>query len=249
MLRSVVLGAVSVIALTVSANAADMYRAPDGPGGYKDGPYVPVAVWTGFYVGVNGGYGWSEYSDQLAGAGYFGGVAPAGGFGGGQIGYNWQGILHPHLVLGVEADIQGSGIKDSGTDKFNNTYSSELDYFGTVRGRVGYAVDRALVYFTGGFAYGGVKNENVLPAGGPLVYDISRTATGYVLGGGLEYKITPAWSVKGEYQYINLGKNDPVDPAGKTYSSIAGNTLTDDAFHTVRVGLNYHIGNVYEPLK
>lgn len=175
----------------------------------------------------------------------FHGLSPEGGFGGGQIGYNWQGIWHPHLVLGIEADIQGAGIEDKGTDGVLN-YKSSLDWFGTVRGRIGYAADRALVYFTGGFAYGGVRNS-VSNAG--VDYSFSGTATGYVLGGGLEYKITPAWSVKAEYQYINLGKNDPVSAGGFAFTSLPTTTLDDDAYHTVRVGLNYHFGQGFEPLK
>src|SRR5215469_4641385 len=133
----------SAVALT-SANAADMYvPAAAGPGGFKDVPYV--ASWAGFYAGVNGGYGWSEHSDVLAGPG-FRGLSPSGGFGGGQIGYNWQGVLDPRIVLGIEADIQGAGINDN---KFFgprppilrvfSDFESRLDYFGTVRGRLGYA--------------------------------------------------------------------------------------------------------------
>ena len=66
--------------------------------------------------------------------------------------------MHPHLVLGVEADIQDSRINDNLKDSYAK-YSSNLDWFGTVRGRVGYSFDRALVYATGGFAYGSVDNE------------------------------------------------------------------------------------------
>lgn len=233
----------SVVALTAGANAADLYRAPAG-GGYKDfSPPYAALNWSGFYAGVNGGGGWSESSDQLAYGADFGGLSPSGGFGGGQIGYNWQGGFgYAPLVLGIEADIQGAGIEDKGTDG-TYTYKSSLDYFGTVRGRVGYAVDRALIYATGGFAYGGIRNEALAPAG----FSTSTTATGYVLGGGVEYKVTPSWSLKGEYQYINLGKNDPT-LAGASYSGDGG-TVNDDAFHTFRVGLNYHVGSVYEPLK
>jgi outer membrane immunogenic protein len=69
-----------------------------------------------------------------------------------------------------------------------------------------------------------------------------------VLGGGWEYKFSPAWSAKAEYQYINLGKNDPVAVNGTTPFSLFG-VDRDDAFHTVRVGLNYHLLPGYEPLK
>ncbi|MGO9486916.1 MAG: outer membrane protein [Rhodomicrobium sp.] len=220
-----------------SAQAADLY-APSA----KDAPMFAVANWTGFYAGVNGGYAWSNTNDQLALGGGFGGVAPEGGFGGGQIGYNVQ---RDRIVFGIEADIQGGSIGGSGTDVFGDPYKSELDYFGTVRGRLGYAFDRALVYATGGLAYGEVKNS-ASPLGVP--FSIDNTAVGYVLGGGVEYKVGGAWSVKGEYQYINLGKNDPTSALVGCYSS-SGGTVNDDAYHTVRVGLNYHIAPSYEPLK
>lgn len=205
-----------------SANAADLYRA--APGGYKDTPYAPVATWTGFYAGVNGGYGWTNDSDNA----YF---KPEGGFGGGQIGYNWQGFYHPNLVVGIEADFQGADITDS-----RGGYDSTLNYFGTVRGRIGYAFERTLVYGTGGFAYGNVEQSGY----GESYKD---TQTGWVAGGGIEYKVTPAWSVKGEYQFLSL------DAKNSDAYSLTGDTDRSEV-HTVRVGLNYHFGNsIYEPLK
>ncbi|MGO9487127.1 MAG: porin family protein, partial [Rhodomicrobium sp.] len=88
MIRTLALGFVSALALVSAANAADMYVPGAATGGYKD---APVATWTGFYVGVNGGYAWSDTSNQLAySPDLFGGLAPEGGFGGGQIGYNVQ---------------------------------------------------------------------------------------------------------------------------------------------------------------
>jgi outer membrane immunogenic protein len=71
-----------------------------------------------------------------------------------------------------------------------------------------------------------------------------------VVGGGYEYKFNQAWSVKAEYQYINLGRNDPTF-SGSSLCTPArfGADCVDDAFHTVRVGLNYHIHPAYEPLK
>ncbi len=252
MLRHFVLASASVIALTAAANAADMYRAPEASGGYKDGPAYVAVNWSGFYAGVNGGYAWSQNSHQLADAPYsLGGSSPSGGFGGGQMGYNWQGVWHPNLVLGLEADIQGAGVSDKQFDTAGNRYftNSSLDWFGTLRGRIGYGFDRALIYGTGGFAYGGVHNHVDYSSNFPGdIFNKSTTATGYVVGGGVEYKINPAWSVKAEYQYINLGKNDPVRATYGSFAS-AGTKLEDDAFHTVRFGLNYHVLPGYEPLK
>ncbi len=231
------------------ANAADMYRPSEG--GYKDGPAYAGVNWAGFYAGVNGGYGWSPFSDQIKNTVFdppATGVSPGGGFGGGQIGYNWQGMMLPHLVLGVEADIQGSGINDTLKDNYAK-YSSSIDWFGTVRGRVGYSFDRALVYATGGLAYGSVNNEIAIIDNIPNhTYKKSGVDTGYVLGGGLEYQVAPAWSIKAEYQYLNLGKSDPVYH-NFPWSGFTGAKVEDDAFHTVRAGINYHIGNTYESLK
>ncbi len=233
------IGLTAASALAVSANAADMYAA----GGYKD--YAPAAVWAGFYAGANLGYGWGT-SGQLAcdGAGAcgdpFGGVSPAGWLGGGQIGYNFQGAGSP-LVFGVETDIEASTILGGGSD----SYKSRLQALGTVRGRAGYAMDRALVYFTGGLAYGSVDNEAV---GATYVNNPNTIATGYVLGGGLEYKVKRDLSLKVEYQYVNLGKNDLVDVNNNSYSANGG-TVRDDAFNTVRVGLNYFPFAAREPLK
>jgi outer membrane immunogenic protein len=211
-------------------------------GGYS-GPVYAVVNWSGFYGGVNGGGAWSDFSDQLAYPGTIGGVSPSGGFGGGQIGYNWQ---NGYFVFGIETDIQGAGISDKTTDSFGDTVKSSLDYFGTVRGRFGYAFGSSLVYFTGGFAYGGIKNEANFP--GISNYVRNTTATGYVVGGGWEYKFSPAWSAKLEYQYVDLGRNNPVDSFFGPYA-FNGGVVHDDAFQTIRVGVNYFFTPEYVPLK
>jgi outer membrane immunogenic protein len=236
--------AAGALIVAAQANAAD--TGPFGGGSYRDGPPAYGApIWTGYYLGVNGGGAWAN-NHQLVDSVNFtppSGVLPSGGFGGGQIGYNWQGFL----LLGFEADIQGGyvGAKSSPTDIFGGVYGfrSNLDYFGTVRGRVGYTLDRALVYFTGGFAYGDLRkwsDDFGSQSNGGM-------ATGYVLGGGLEYRFSPAWSIKTEYQYLNLGKNDPC-ASGTCFSDYAGVQKEDD-YHTARIGLNYHIGGENGPLK
>ncbi len=244
-------GAIAASALVIStqANAADIYA-----GGLKDGPvYAPAAGWTGFYAGFNGGYAWAGDADLFANSYYlpFNGLAPQGGFFGGQIGYNVQGWLNPRLVVGIEADIQGSNISDSSYDAASTvSYKSTLDYFGTLRGRLGYAFDRTLVYATGGLAFGGLRQQ-IVDVGVDL-YSTSAAETGYVVGAGVEYRIAPAWSIKAEYQYIDLGNNNPVDSAGLTWPSSKADTTwhnADNDIHTFRVGLNYHVGSGYEPLK
>jgi outer membrane immunogenic protein len=190
MLTRIVLASVGVTALLGAANAADVYVP--GPGGYKDVPCC-APVWTGFYVGENGGYGLSIHHDQLALNPAVAGVRPEGAFAGGQIGYNWQGLMgYSPLVLGIEADIQWADIKDKGLGNGVNVSFSGLDWFGSARGRLGYAFDRALIYGTGGFAYGGIHNRVQFPlAGANGIYDFNKTATGYVAGGVLNINSLP----------------------------------------------------------
>jgi outer membrane immunogenic protein len=255
--------AVGALIFAVQANAADL-----NGGSFKGSPDAFAApMWNGFYVGVNGGYGWRDTSDQFA---YgvcpgtpgcqgtypaYGGIGANGGFGGGQIGYSRQGILGtPWLVAGIEADIQGAGISGSGTDLYGEPFKTNLDWFGTVRGRAGYAASNTLIYFTGGFAFGGLSQHAEDATYTPTaVYSSDATVTGYTLGGGVEYKFNPSWSVKAEYQYLNFGKNDPgfaSGGAGSPASALAdGFKLGEDAFHTVRVGVNYWVGPAYMPLK
>jgi outer membrane immunogenic protein len=217
MLRRILFAASSVIALTGAANAADIYRAPEGAS-YKDTPYLGVS-WSGLYLGANAGYGWSANTDNLN---------PVGPLGGVQIGYNFQ---SGNFVFGAEADFQAAHISDS-----NALQKSEMNWFGTARGRLGYAFDRTLVYGTGGFAFGNIENST---AGGRTDSD---TQTGWVAGGGLEYKVTSAWSAKAEYQYLDLDANSRVGPLG------LGNEDRTQV-HTFRVGLNYFWGTQSEPLK
>jgi outer membrane immunogenic protein len=204
--------ALASTAALATANAADMYRGPDA-GGYKEGPGYVGVNWSGPYAGVNGGYGWSNRTDALD---------PNGAFGGGQIGYNLQ---RGPLVVGVEADFQGSGINDSvGASK------SSLEWFGSVRGRMGYALDRALVYATGGYGYGHVKNS------------LAETQEGWVVGNGVEYKIAPAWTLKVEGEFYDLGASSAVGPLGTGAGSRT-------QFSTLRVGLNYFFGCACDPMR
>jgi len=254
MLGRIVLSSVCAVALSAAANGADIYGpAPIGPGGYKDACCAPL--WTGFYVGVNGGYGWGDPKSKLVDmevsptpAEITKRFMPAGGFGGGQIGYNWQ---RGHLLFGLEADIQGAGIHgDAATSLGIATASgsTDLDWFGTVRGRLGYAWGGTLLYATGGFAYGGIHDK--LTKADPTFGSLSRSevATGYVVGGGLEYVLSPAWSLKAEYQFIELGK-DTLSLDAVVNPVFLAELDAHHSYNTVRIGVNYHFLPSYEPLK
>jgi opacity protein-like surface antigen len=110
----------------------------------------------------------------------------------------------------------------------------------TVRGRVGYAFDRALVYVTGGFAGGNVSDTILITQAGGVT-DLLTGSTrrnGTTIGAGLEYLLAKNWSARAEYQYINLGSENlfGVSTAGVPVTTSA----IKDRFNTVRLGLNYH---------
>ena len=225
-MNRVLLGLVSAIALSTSGFAADMYSHA----GIKDETVdVPPVTWTGYYVGVQGGYGLGNldgnvfYSPAGVPTYHIAGKQKTdfqGAFGGGQIGYNKQ---FGRAVVGVEADFAGSDLTGDATFRTHNygigvndydfkEFKANIDYFGTVRGRAGYAFGNVLPYVTGGFAYGHTKlNNTVTWEGTPYVSDINSaeaTLTGWTLGGGLEANISGNWSVKAEYLYVDLGNHD-----------------------------------------
>jgi outer membrane immunogenic protein len=204
-----------------SAQAADMpVKAP---------VYVAPFTWTGIYLGINAGYGDSDRDGDtycttptgvVNGTGCSraasSGVRPSGGFVGGQIGANYQTGM---FVWGVEADIQVAHINDSSSftqpccfpafTAANGvlTRAQNLDWFGTVRGRLGLAIwDRTLIYGTGGLMYGEeVLNSTLAFPAVTFVGQSSGTHMGWVGGGGIEYAFTNSLSAKLEGLYYDLG--------------------------------------------
>jgi outer membrane immunogenic protein len=181
----------------------------------------------------------------------------AGGFGGGQLGYNFQ---SGGFVYGIETDIQGSGIRGhAGAFQLvatpalvgrSGTAKADIDFFGTVRGRIGYALGGTLLYATGGFAYGGVDSsfafEDTVGNSGRI--SRNTTATGWTAGAGVEYKIAPNWSLKGEYQFIDLGSESVTGPLVLPAGYSLRGSEKNVEFHTVRLGVNYSFNTPYEPL-
>ncbi|MFN3624334.1 MAG: outer membrane protein [Hyphomicrobium sp.] len=205
------------------------------------GPYTPPPAepiyepvrergawnWQGLYFGVNAGYGWgNDNSAHYSGLGESGTLNPSGWLGGGQIGYNAQ---FNWLVLGLEADLQGADIGDSSVlDSGFTNVQTDIDWFSTVRGRIGYAAGPTLVYFTGGWAF---ANLDQSLTSGAVSMSKEEVASGYTLGGGLEWQFAPNWSLKTEYLYVDLGE--------QTLSGPSGTYTTDTDFHTVRAGVNF----------
>ena len=234
-MKKILLSSVALLSLTAGAMAADLpsRRAP--------APIiaaVPVFTWTGFYVGVNAGYGWNSGSNRYVDPafGYAGDSGSDGGFiGGGQIGYNYQ---IGSFVIGVETDLQYANVgnKSSGYYTTGGYYYGGDDsdgYFGTVRARAGVAFDRALIYVTGGLAYGDLGNNNYYGLNTTNYYygGGNDSNWGWTLGGGVEYAFTNNLTAKVEGLYVNL---DTKNSGGLYYN---GNGDTE--FGVVRAGPNY----------
>jgi len=201
--------ALAAFAIAAPASAADMQtRAPI----YKAAP-EPLFNWTGFYIGGNGGYSWGDAAN----------LSPSGWSGGGQIGYNWQ--YAPNWVIGLEGDISGADISDKNAAGFP-LVSSKINYYGSGRGRLGYTVDRVMVYGTGGVAWAHDR------ANDGLVVD-DKMHVGWTAGAGIEYAFAPNWSTKLEWLYADYGT--------KTYALTAP-TRVDLTDNTVKLGINYRFG-------
>jgi outer membrane immunogenic protein len=178
----------ALCALTGAAAAADL---PVGPQGYYKAPaYVPYS-WTGLYLGVNGGGAFSRSTWDSTGP-----FNLDGGLVGGTAGYNYQ---IGQAVLGVEGDIDWSGIRGSTTNGCVPGCQTSNTWLSTVRGRIGFAAGRFMPYLTGGAAFGDVRATT------PAFAGASNTNAGWTVGGGIEFAIAGNWTAKAEYLFIDLG--------------------------------------------
>lgn len=225
------IGLLALPAGTMSAQAADVMPRSNISPVFQPQP-AQTYDWSGFYLGLNGGYGLgrSSWSDPAAG-GASDTFNVRGGFLGGQIGYNWQ---FGKTVLGLESDIDWAKLSGSSTNgavcaaNGGGACRTEQDWFGTTRARLGYSFGNFMPYVTGGVAYGDVKA--LQPTG-----TSSDTKLGWTAGAGVEYGITRNWSAKAEYLRIDLGTATFMGAASGTNTLSV--PITEDI---VRAGLNYH---------
>src|SRR5579872_2363698 len=262
--------AVAASLIATGALAADL--PAKGPAYTKAPAYVaPVYEWTGFYIGGNIGYSWGRSSDAStvtngAGTVLFTSANTTdlnGIVGGGQIGYNWQ---MQNWLFGLEADIQATDEK--GTRNFTCPQSTctptfgqiavfpgpsvpvalsqKIDWFGTVRGRLGILVTpQVLLYATGGLAYGEVDSSAVIGAAGTAFSTVSNTHVGWTVGAGIEGMIAPNWTARLEYLYIDLGTAN--GSFATTIGALGGGSVIEKfsshvTDNILRVGINYKFG-------
>jgi outer membrane immunogenic protein len=181
----------ALLVTSLSAEAADI----PVKGYYKAQPRSVISYynWTGGYIGINGGYGWGNSNWD----GFANEPNVHGGLVGATLGTNWQAGA---LVFGAEGDIDWSNLRGSfasvacpaGCETRNN-------WLATVRGRVGYALDRWMPYATGGLAVGDIEANRALLGG------VKETNVGWTAGGGVEAAVVGNLTAKLEYLYVDLG--------------------------------------------
>jgi outer membrane immunogenic protein len=250
--------ALAALALASPASAAGMYWAPPGA----------LWSWTGFYVGLNAGGGWTfdngaprciDPNGVNNGPGCQ--IVPdnttngSGFIGGGQIGYNWQ--INPAWVLGLETDFQGSNLGGSATvsgrfalfggglaaNPATFTANDKLDWFGTVRGRVGLAIGRSLFYTTAGLAYGeAALNTNFATPFFTFPANATATKVGWIGGIGAEGVLVGNWSAKVEALYYDLGKTTLLGAGIPATSGFVRGKDFETEGVIVRGGLNLKLG-------
>lgn len=210
-MRNVGFGAAVVAALalgmTASASGADLPYGYTGQAPYTVNQPLNGYSWAGPYLGGNLSYNWGEVTHNP--------TRPSGFAGGVQAGYNWQ---SGPLVFGVEGDLQANSADDTFAPwKFSNPW------FGTVRGRVGYAINNVLFYGTAGLAFGELE-------GSTYGLSESHTTAGWTVGAGAEFGLTQNWTAKIEYLYVDLSTNRfSITGMPNGYQS-----------NFVRFGVNYH---------
>jgi len=237
MKKLLVAGIAATMFCVAPANAADM---PVKAQVYKTAP--PVMSWTGCYIGANAGGGWGNSSwTDVSPPGPSANIGDpnfSGALGGAQIGCNYQSGV---WVFSVEGMWDFANLTGNVPNPLNsqNIEQTKTDWLGTATARLGYAVDRSLLYVKGGAAWVHDDRTRINPANSFDFHD-ARTSVGWTAGAGAEYMFAPQWSVKLEYNYIDLGNiNDTLTcrgvgcPVGSDFLTIR------ERIHLVLVGLNY----------
>ena len=221
--------------------------------GAAPAPVVPTASWTGFYIGAHAGAGWGTKEQTIS---VDNGGPPLtlndsthtvnGILGGIQVGYNWQPA--DRWVWGVEAqfswaDLEGNG--SCGIIAINNC-RTKADWLGTAAVRLGWTADKALIYVKGGGAWVHDKYE-IDAVGAPGTFgSSSETRWGWMFGTGVEYAVTPNWSAKVEYNYLDFGTRTVFLPSDLgPLGPVAAGTFNDpnveirQRIHLIKLGVNY----------
>jgi outer membrane immunogenic protein len=242
-MKKFLLGTVGLIALGMApASAADLAARP-----YTKAPPMisPMYDWSGFYIGVNGG--WGNQRNCFTSTSVVNGLGPEGchdtdgGVAGGQIGYRWQSAA---WVFGLEAQGNWADLRGSNESLLfpGSTNRSQMDAFGLFTGQVGWAWNNTLLYVKGGAAVTDTRHDIITDANG-AVFGQSGDSTqwGGVLGAGIEFGFAPNWTAGVEYDHIFMGDQNInfADPA--TGALVASDRISGDV-DLVTVRVNYRWG-------
>jgi outer membrane immunogenic protein len=241
-MRKLLAGSIALAALAAApALAADM--KPPAP---KE-PAFTVYNWTGFYIGIQGGSGWSHAMQTDPRPFLSDAYQPNGGLIGGTVGYNTQ---FNRVVIGLEADGSGSWIKGYtiGTDPLAGNCGgqpprcySNLESVATFRGRVGITMDNVLPYLTGGLAVGWLNGQEGDIAANGAFGAGTKTVVGWTAGVGVEAMFDQTWSMKVEYLYVDFGNQ-------RIFNDNVGGVIFPESiqYHTniLRIGVNYRLSHL-----
>src|SRR5689334_7636735 len=220
------------VAATGAALAPDLPPPAAAPPARAPAVYMPAAPaynWSGFYIGINGGWGFgkSDWSTNIGGVALdTGSFNISGGLVGGTLGANWQ---FDSWVLGLEGDFDGSWI-DGTTNVCTAQHltvacETKNKWLATLRPRFGYAADRALFYVTGGVAFGDVVVNTTNNWQ-------SADKTGWTIGGGLEGAFAEHWTARLEYLFVDL--------TNSTFTPVVGTNITTKFnANLIRAGVDY----------
>ena len=160
---------------------------------------APGFDWTGYYAGLQAGYGWGQSDITGTDGGPFS-VTPDinGGFVGGHVAGLWQ---FDQAVIGAEADLNYASINGTAEAGPGNVFGTDIKWFGSVNAKAGYAMDRVLVYGIGGIAFAGIETSQAAGA----AFASTRTSVGWTVGAGVDYALTDQFVLGAQYRYYDFG--------------------------------------------
>lgn len=216
-----------LIALLGAAAGAAPALAADLPyrGAAASYDYPPTFTWTGFYAGLNAGLGVGTFTN---GGSYYFGNNPAGWMLGGTVGYNFQ---SGNLLVGAEGDWDWARIASDASTSPGVASTGIVNGLMTARVRVGYAMDRVLFYGTGGYAGANLRGV-ITNYPGRVSIDENNWSSGWALGLGAEYAITPHITAKAEYLFTSLASNS-------YFNNTVNYTSSGANLNLLRAGVNY----------
>lgn len=249
-MKKLLLGIAGLVALAAPASAADLAARP-----YSKAPAMIAAVydWSGFYIGLNGGWGSSRKCwDNVTATGVFvaneGCHNATGGTAGGQIGYRWQ---TGAFVFGVEGQGNWADLKGRNTSALVPTVDNEsrIDAFGLLTGQVGYAANNVLLYVKGGAAVTADRFRDFAVGTNVIATNTAGDSSrwGGTVGAGVEFGFTPNWSAAIEYDHLFMGSRTYTLTSNGTVPAlgVAGTTFNERVrqdVDLVTVRVNYRWG-------